>query len=290
MMIHRTAVVDAEAHLAPDVCAGPYCVIGPGVYIGPGCELGAHVVIERNTRIGANCRIFSHAVIGGDPQDISFRGEPSFCEIGENNVLREYVTINRGCHGEKITRLGSHCLLMAGVHIAHDCQVGDRVTMANLATLAGHVEIGERAVIGGLAAFHQFTRVGRLAMVGGMAGVMQDAPPFCMVQGSPPATVRGLNLVGLKRAGVTEDSIKALKHAYRLVFRSGMLKERAMEEIQASVEMTPEARYLLDWLEAPSKRGVCKGEPGGVLRVVGGGDHGSNGDNEAGRQRTSAES
>ncbi len=192
MMIHRTAVIDPEAHLAPGVRVGPYCVIGPGVYIGEGCELGSHVVIECNTRVGANCRVHSHVVLGGDPQDTSYRGEPTFCEIGENNVIREFVTINRGCHGEKVTRLGHNCLLMAGVHMAHDSQVGNHVTMANLATLAGHVEIGDRAVIGGLAAFHQFVRVGRLAMVGGTAGVMQDVPPYCMVQGSPPATVRGL--------------------------------------------------------------------------------------------------
>jgi UDP-N-acetylglucosamine acyltransferase len=282
MMIHRTAVVDQDAHLAPDVRVGPYCVIGPGVFIGEGCELGAHVVIECNTRLGANCRISSNVVLGGDPQDSSYRGEPTFCEIGEHNVLREFVTINRGCHGEKITRLGNHCLLMAGVHMAHDSQVGNNVTMANLATLAGHVQIGDRAVIGGLAAFHQFVRVGRLAMVGGTAGVMQDVPPFCMVQGSPPATVRGLNLVGLKRSGVSEQSISALKHAFRLLFRRNMLREHALEEVRASVELTPEVRMFVEWLEGPSKRGICKGEPSGVLRVVGGGETDSSGGEGAG--------
>lgn len=290
MMIHRTAVISSEAHLAPDVRVGPYCVIGPDVFVGAGCELGAHVVLERNTRIGAGCRIHSHAVIGGDPQDISYRGEPTFCEIGEDNVIREYVTINRGAHDEKVTRVGSHCLLMTGVHIAHDCQVGDRVIMANLATLAGHVHIEERATIGGLAAFHQFTRVGRLAMVGGTAGVMQDVPPFCMVQGSPPATVRALNLIGLKRSGAPDSSIAALKHAYRLMFRSGMLKERAIEEIRTSVELTPEARCFLEFLEVPSKRGICKGEPSSTWRVVGGPEGQGGGEKEAGLQRGTAES
>jgi UDP-N-acetylglucosamine acyltransferase len=287
MNIHRTAVVSPEAHLAPDVSVGAFCVIGPDVYLGAGCELGSHVTIECNTRIGEHCRIHSHAALGGDPQDISFRGEPAFVEIGSHNIIREFVTINRGAHGERITRVGSNCLLMTGVHIAHDCQVGDRVIMANLATLAGHVHIEERATIGGLAAFHQFTRVGRMAMVGGTAGVMQDVPPFCMVQGSPPATVRALNLIGLKRSGAPDTSITALKHAYRLMFRSGMLKERAIEEIRASVEMTPEARLFLEFLEAPSKRGICKGELSSTWRVVGGSE-GQDADTGSGRQRDTA--
>jgi UDP-N-acetylglucosamine acyltransferase len=274
MQIHRTAVIDAEARLAPDVRVGPYSIIGPGVAIGPGSEVGSHAIIERDTRLGERCRVHSHAVLGGDPQDLSYRGELTFCEIGRETVIREYVTINRGCHGEKTTRVGSHCMLMTGVHIAHDCQVGDHVIMANLATLAGHVSIGDGAVIGGLAAFHQFVRVGKLAMVGGTAGVMQDVPPFCMVQGAPPATVRGLNLLGLKRSGMSEAGIAALKHAFRLVYRRNMLREYALEEVLAGVEMTPEVQQFVEFMQAASKRGFCKGEPSGVLRVVGGeGEH-----------------
>lgn len=270
MLIHKTAIVDPEARLEDGVQIGAYSVIGPGVLIGRGCVIGSHTVIERDTRIGPGCRIASHAVLGGDPQDKSYSGEPTFLEIGSNNLVREFVTINRGCHDEKITRVGNNCLFMAGVHVAHDCQVGSGVIMANLATLAGHVVVDDRVVIGGLAAFHQFVRIGRMAMIGGTAGVMQDVPPYCMVQGSPPATVRGLNQVGLKRSGVGEASLSALKHAFRLMFRRNMLKDHALEEIRASVEMTPEVRVFVDWLAAPSKRGICKGEPSGVLRVVGG--------------------
>jgi len=183
-------------------------------------------------------------------------------------MLREYVTINRGSHGGAVTRLGNDCMLMAGVHIAHDCTVGDRVIMANCATLAGHVQIEDRAVIGGLAAFHQFVRVGRLAMIGGTAGVMQDVPPFCMVQGSPPATLRGLNRVGIMRSGASEQSFIGLKQAYRLMFRRGMTKDNALAEIEASVQKTPEVVQFTDWLKATSKRGICKGEAVEDLSVV----------------------
>lgn len=257
-MIHRTANIHPEAYLEPDVEIGPYAVIGPGVMLGRGCIIGSHVVIERNTRLGAGCRVYSHAVLGGDPQDRSYKGEPTYLEIGERNDFREFVTVSRGCHGEGITRIGSDCMLMAGVHVAHDCQLGSNIVMANLATLAGHVRVEDRVTIGGLAAFHQFVRVGRLAMVGGTAGVMQDIPPFCMVQGAPPATVRGLNLVGLKRSGVDPRGISALKHAFRLMFRRGMLKEHAVAEIEQSVEKTLEVRHFLEFVRQPSKRGICK--------------------------------
>ena len=289
MLVHKTAIVDPEARLEDGVQVGAFSVIGPGVFLGRGVVIGSHSIIERDTRLGDGCHVASHAVLGGDPQDKSYAGEATFLEIGSGSVVREYVTVNRGCHGEKITRVGSNCLLMAGVHVAHDCQVGNGVIMANLATLAGHVQVDDRAVIGGLAVFHQFTRVGRMAMVGGTAGVMQDVPPFCLVQGSPPATVRGLNLVGLKRSGVSEASMSALKHAFRLVFRRNMLKDHALEEIRASVELTPEVRAFVEFLEAPSKRGICKGEPSGVLRVVGGEEQPKPDEEEPGRQRLQGE-
>jgi UDP-N-acetylglucosamine acyltransferase len=268
MPVHKTAVVHPDARLEADVQVGPYCVIGPGVYVGRGTQIGSHVVIERDTRIGEKNRIASHATIGGDPQDLKYDGAPSFVEIGDRNMLREYVTINRGSHGGAVTRLGNDCMLMAGVHIAHDCSVGDRVILANCATLAGHVQIDDRAVIGGLAAFHQFVRVGRLAMVGGTAGVMQDVPPFCMVQGSPPATLRGLNRVGIMRNGASEQSFIGLKQAYRLMFRRGMTKDNALAEIEASVQKTPEVVQFTDWLKAASRRGICRGEAVEDLSVV----------------------
>jgi UDP-N-acetylglucosamine acyltransferase len=259
--VHRTAIVHQDARIDPSVAIGPYCVIGPNVFIGAGSVLESHVHIERDTRIGEGCHIFSHAVIGSDPQDLHYDGSPTYAEIGDRCQLREFVTINRGSFEGSVTRLGSDCLLMTGVHLAHDCKVGSRVIMANCATLAGHVTVDDRAVIGGLAAFHQFVRVGRLAMVGGTAGVMQDVPPFCMIQGSPPATLRGLNRIGMVRNGATEQSFVAVKQAYRLMFRRGMTKENALAEIEASVSKTPEVMAFIEFLKAPSKRGIARGEP-----------------------------
>jgi UDP-N-acetylglucosamine acyltransferase len=260
-MIDGSAIVHPDARIEPDVRIGPYCIVGPGVFIGRGSVLDSHVVIVQNARIGQLNRIHSHVVIGGDPQDLKYDGAPSYVEVGDRNTLREYVTINRGSREGNITRLGSDCLLMAGVHLAHDCRVGDRVVMANLATLAGHVQVEERTTIGGLAAFHQFVRVGKLAMIGGTAGVMQDVPPYCMIQGSPPATLRGLNRIGIMRNGASEESFKAVKQAYRLMFRRGMTKENALAEIAESVPKTPEVVAFVEFLAAPSRRGVSKGEP-----------------------------
>ncbi len=260
MKIHSTAIIDEDAVLGPDVTIGPYAVIGPGVSIGRGTEVGSHAVIECNTRIGAGCRIHSHAVLGGDPQDLGYDGQPSYVEIGDRTSIREFVTISRGSHGRMLTSVGNDCLLMAGVHIAHDCQVGNNVIMSNMATLAGHITVEDRVIIGGLAAFHQFVRIGRMAMIGGTAGVMQDVPPFCMVQGTPPATIRGLNVVGLSRNGVDSRSQRALKHAFRLMFNRGMSRDDAIAEIRQSIELTPEVRHMIDFVSNPSRRGVCRSE------------------------------
>lgn len=262
MLIHRSAIVHHEAQLGDDVQVGAYAVIGPGCLIGPGTIIDSHVVVDRNTRIGAGCRIHSHAVVGGDPQDRSFKpGMQAFCEVGDRCIIREYVTINRGCHSEdRTTRVGSDCLLMTGVHIAHDCRVGSFVTMANCATLAGHVEIGERVTMGGLSAVHQFVRIGRLCMIGGTAGVMQDIPPFCMAQGAPPASVRGLNLVGLSRNGIDSDTQRALKQCFRLFLRRGMTRENAIAEIQASVRPSDAVREFVDFISIASKRGYARAE------------------------------
>jgi UDP-N-acetylglucosamine acyltransferase len=268
LSIHRTAIVHPSARLETGVELGAYCVVGPNVFIGARTKLDSHVSVVRDTRIGEDCRVHSYAVLGGDPQDLKYKDEPSYAEIGDRNLIREYVTISRGSHEGAVTRVGSGCMLMAGVHIAHDCRVGDRVVLANSATLAGHVVIEERAVIGGLAAFHQFTRVGRLAMIGGTAGVMQDVPPFCMVQGSPPATLRGLNRVGIMRSGATEQSFIAIKQAYRLMFRRGMTRDNALAEVEASVPKTPEVVQFIEWFKAESKRGICKAERADELSVV----------------------
>ena len=268
-MIHRTASIDSDARIEPGVQIGPYCHIGPGVLISAGSRLATHVVVERDTRIGRDCQVYSHAVIGSDPEDLRYQGQPSYLEIGDRTIIREFVTINRGCHGTAITRVGSDCLFMKGSHIGHDCQVGDHVILAALATLGGHIIVEDRVVIGGLAAMHQFIRIGTMAMVGGTAGVMQDVPPYCMVQGAPPATVRGLNRIGLVRNGVSDEGLTALKHSYRLMFRRSMTRNEALDEIERLVELTPEVKHFVEFCRNASKTGICKPEPSSGLGVVG---------------------
>jgi UDP-N-acetylglucosamine acyltransferase len=271
MKIHTTAIVHQDSVIAEGVRIGPYANIGPGVRIGRDTELGSHVVIQGNTRIGAECLVKPHAVLGSDAQDLSYHGEPAFLEIGDRNILGEFVMISRGSHGERLTTIGSDNLIMSGVHIAHDCQIGNHCVISNYAQLAGHLVVEDYAVIGGMAAFHQFCRIGTLSMVGGTAGVMQDVPPYCMVQGAPPATVRGLNRIGMKRAGISQESITAMKHAFRLMFMHRMLKQHAVTEIESLVEMTPEVKRFVAFVSANSKRGVCKADPSLGLNVIGGG-------------------
>jgi UDP-N-acetylglucosamine acyltransferase len=268
--IHRTAIIHEDTFFADDVEIGPYCVIGPGVRIGEGTRLGSHVVIECNTRIGATCVIKPHAVIGSDAQDSSYHGEPAYVEIGDRNLIGEFAMISRGSHGEHITRVGDDNMIMCGVHIAHDCQVGSSTIISNYVQFGGHIIVEDRVVIGGTAAFRQFCRIGTLSMVGGTAGVMQDVPPYCMVQGAPPATVRGLNRIGLGRNGVSPESITALKHCYRLMFRRGMSRDNALDEIERLVELTPEVRYFVQFCRAPSKVGICRPVPTHGMDVIGG--------------------
>lgn len=274
MRIHTTAIVHQSAVISDGASIGPYVYIGSGVHIGRDTELGSHVVIEGNTRIGAECVIKPHAVLGSAAQDLSYHGEPAFLEIGDRNILGEFVMISCGSHGERITSVGSDNLIMSGVHIAHDCRIGNHCIISNYAQLAGHLAVEDHAVIGGMAAFHQFCRIGTLSMVGGTAGVMQDVPPYCMVQGAPPATVRGLNRIGMQRAGISQDSIIAMKHAFRLMFMHRMLKQHAIAEIENLVEMTPEVRYFVAFLGANSKRGICKADPSLGLNLIGGGPDG----------------
>ena len=271
MRIHKTAVVDRDVNLADGVEIGAYAFVGPGVVVGSGTVIEHHATVYRDTRIGSNCRIAPYAAVGGDPQDLGYRGEPAYLEIGDRTRVNEYCTLHRGSREGRVTRIGSDCFLMAGVHIAHDCKLGNRIVIANYAQLAGHIQVGDRVTIGGLAAFHQFVRIGTLAMVGGTAGVMQDIPPYCMVQGAPPAKVHGLNIVGLKRNGVDQESISGLKHAFRLMFRRGMTKDHALDEIERSVlPKTDELAQFTDFCAADSRRGLCSPENPGGFRVVGG--------------------
>jgi UDP-N-acetylglucosamine acyltransferase len=262
--VHSTAIVDARAELATDVEIGPYAVIGPHVRLMEGVRVAAHAVIDGRTVIGAGTRIFPFASIGQIPQDLKYKGEPSELVVGANNTIREYVTMNPGTTGGgMVTRVGSHGLFMVGVHIAHDCKVGDHVVMANNATLAGHVEVGDWAFFGGLCAVHQFARVGRHAMIGGMSGVEHDVIPYGSVMGNR-ARLAGLNIVGLKRRGFTREQIHTLRTAYRLLFaQEGTMAERLsdVEEIYHDNEVVME---IVAFIRADSSRAICQPGPGDV--------------------------
>src|SRR5215469_977150 len=216
--IHATAVVAAGAVLAEDVVIGPYCVIGEHVVLGAGVSLKSHVVVDGRTTIGAGTRIFPFASIGHETQDLKYAGEPSALEIGRDNTIREHVTINPGtAGGGMVTRVGDHCLLMVGAHVAHDCRIGDHVILVNNATLGGHVVIDDYAIVGGLSAVHQFVRIGRHAMIGGMSGVERDVIPYGQVMGDR-ARLHGLNIIGMQRRGFSRDDIHGLRSAYNTLF------------------------------------------------------------------------
>ncbi len=246
--IHPTAIVDPGAELGNDVEIGPYAIVGPGVTIGDGATLMAHAVVERWTRVGRRCRVHPFAVLGGAPQDLKYRGEETWLEVGDDTVVRESATLNRGTsggHGKTV--VGRGCLLMAYSHVAHDCILGDRVILANAATLAGHVTIEEQAIVGGLSAVQQFLRIGAHAFVGGASGINQDVPPYMLVSGVP-AALHGLNLVGLKRRGFSEETIRALKRAYHTIFRSGLIQARALEQVRTEHGTVPEVRRLVEFV------------------------------------------
>ncbi len=230
MSVHATAIVSPQAQLGHDVSIGPYAVVEEGTVIGHGCEIRAHAVVKGHTCLGSGNRVHEGAVLGGEPQDLSFRGQETRLVIGDRNVIREGATIHRSTKEGGATVVGSDCFLMAYTHVAHDCRLGDRVVMANNVMLAGHVEVGDRAFLGGGAAVHQFCRVGRLAMLGGIAKVVQDCLPFVITDGHP-ARARGLNVVGLRRAGVSASQLGTLREAYRLLVRSGLHREAALEKM-----------------------------------------------------------
>lgn len=254
--IHPSAIVDPQATLGSEIEIGPFCVVGPEVRLGDGCRLHSHVVVEGNTSLGAGCEIFPFASIGHIPQDKNYQGGESRLEIGENNIIREYVTINPGTSkGGEVTTVGSNCMLMAHSHVAHDCHIGDNVIMANGATLGGHCEVGDHAILGGLSACHQFVRIGEHAFVGGMSGVENDVIPFGMILG-PRASLKGLNVVGLKRRGVTREQLRKLRQAYDLLFdREGTLLERADKVAEAFPDEEHVAR-LLTFIRAESSRSL----------------------------------
>lgn len=256
-MIHATAIVHPAAKIAPGVEIGPYAVIGEHVSLGEGTTVGPHAVIEGWTEIGKDNRIFQFASVGAAPQDLKFHGEKSFLRIGDRNMVREFVTLHRGTEsGGGQTIIGNDNLFMAYSHVAHDCIVGNRVILANGATLAGHVQVDDFAILGGLSAVHQFTRVGAHVMVSGGSMVAQDIPPYTIAQGDRAKTV-GLNLVGLKRRGFSEEALRAIKKAYKIIFRSGLRQEEALQKIAEELSSGPELALFVDFIKN-SQRGVAR--------------------------------
>lgn len=256
-MIHNTALIDSKAELDSGVEVGPYCIIGPHVRIGKDTKLGPHVVIDGWTQIGEGCRIFQFASLGTIPQDLKYKGEESWVILGNNNVIREFVTINRGTSqsGGK-TIIGNNNLFMVYSHVAHDCEIGNQVVLANAATLAGHIEIEDYAIVGGLVGVHQFVRLGCHSIIGGGSGVNQDIPPYMMANGQR-VKLYGLNKVGLKRRNFSDEAISNLKIAYRIIFRSGLTVRRALHQIQTEIKNSPEVDHLVSFIKS-SKRGIAR--------------------------------
>ena len=255
-MIHPSAIVAADARLGAGVKIGPCAVIEADVVLGEGCEIAAHAVIKRHTRMGARNRVAEHAVIGGDPQDLKFNsGTLSHVEIGDENVLREGVTVHRGSRDGGRTRIGNNCFLMAYAHVAHDCVVGDQVVMVNHATIAGEAVVQDGAFLSGFVGVHQFCRIGRMAMIGGLTKLVQDALPFCITDGNP-GRARGLNLTGLRRSGFSREEIAALKEAYGMLYAHMPLEEAlARMKKMGSAAVSEFAGFI-----ASSKRGFAHPE------------------------------
>ncbi|MFA6448419.1 MAG: acyl-ACP--UDP-N-acetylglucosamine O-acyltransferase [bacterium] len=259
MDINKSAEVDPKAELGNGVKIGPFTVVEGDVEIGVGTEVHPNVVIRKGTRIGENCRIYSGAVLGGEPQDTKFKGEESFLTIGNGTIIRECVTAHRGSGEQTATKIGSGCMLMVSTHVAHNCVVGDRVTMANLATLGGFSQVGDGAFVGGLAGLHQFVRVGAYVMVGGGSVLMEDVPPYMMVTGGCRPPVCGLNRIGIMRAGFSSEARSALHKAYRILYKQGRTIEDAVSIMKEQLSEFEEVRVLIDFLDKKSDRGISAG-------------------------------
>lgn len=255
--IHKSAIIHPGAKLSPGVSIGPYAVIDENVSLGDNVRVGSHCVITGQTKIGKNCKIYTGAVVGSAPQDKKHAVDDNvFLNIGENNTIREYVTINPGTlEGGGKTIIGNNNLLMAYCHVAHDCVIGNNCIMSNNATLAGHVTLEDNAVIGGMTAVHQFTRLGRLCIVGGCSKVVQDVPPFSMCDGHPAKVIR-TNAVGLERAGISSETALKLKKAFKILFFSSLSKTHALEQIEKDIDPCPEIEHLIFFAKT-SKRGLC---------------------------------
>ena len=256
-MIHPTAIVHPKSEIDSSVQIGPYSVIGDNVSIGSGTVIGPHVVVDPFVSIGPDCHIFQYASVGAEPQAIKFKGEKTYVKIGRGSVVREFATINRGTEfGTGVTEIGEENLLMAYCHVAHDCQTGRKVILANGATLAGHIVIGNYVTVGGLVAIHQFVRIGDYAYVGGKSGVPKDIPPYVIATGDR-AKLYGLNRVGLKRHGFPAATVNELKKAYRIFFRIGITLNEAIERVQAEVDHLPEVVHFINFIKS-SQRGITR--------------------------------
>lgn len=252
--VHPTAVIDASAEFGTDAVIGAYAVIGPNVKVGAHTTIGPHVHIVRDTTIGASCAIHHGAAIGGDPQDLKYAGEPTELVIGNRTVIREFVTLNRGTTAHGKTMIGSECLIMAYAHVAHDSIIGDHVILANSVNMGGHVEVGDHVIIGGMTAVHQFVKIGAHAFVSGSSAVRKDVAPYVKAAGDP-LKLFGLNSVGLRRRGFSDETRQSIKRAYRLFFQSSLNVTQALEQARAELPDSPELRHFLEFIEA-SGRGV----------------------------------
>ena len=257
-MIHPTAIISPKAELGKNVRVGPFCTIGPDVTLGDGCVLHSHVVIEGASVFGKNNEFFPFAVIGGKTQDLKYIGEPTALEVGDDNVFRENATVHRGTFAELPTRIGSHNLFLCYSHIAHDCQIGARVILSNSTGIAGHVTIGVHAIVSGLAAVHQFVRIGKHSIIGGCAKVVQDVPPFTIVDGNPAST-RGVNLIGLQRRGFSKGDIRDIKSAYkRLFLKKDLSLANGLSSLKATAAaLNANVEHLIHFIEN-SQRGVSR--------------------------------
>src|SRR6187399_3395771 len=253
VQIHPTAVIDPGAELGSGTNVGPYCVIGPDVVLGSECWLQHHVTLCGPMTAGARNKFYAYCSIGQQTQDLKYRGEPTYLEIGDDNTFREFVTVNRSTTSEGKTRVGNCGNFLAYSHIGHDCTVGDSVVFSNNGTLAGHVQIGDHAVMGGLTAVHQFCRIGRFAITGGCSKIVQDVPPFMIADGNP-AVVRGINLVGLERKGFAVETVKAIKEAFRLIYRSKYNTRQALEAIGKELPPNEAITQIVEFIQE-SERG-----------------------------------
>src|SRR5512138_365886 len=257
MSIHPTAVVEPGAKVDPTCEIGPYAVVGPDVVLGPANVLSAHAIVKGHTTFGEGNRVFPHAVVGEIPQDLKYKGEPTALVVGDRNTFRECATVNLGTvQGGGVTTIGNGCLFMAYSHVGHDCRIGDGAIIANSVALAGHILLEDHVHMSGLAAAHQFTRIGRLSFVSGLTGVAMDVPPYCIVSGGR-AELAGLNVIGMQRAGMSEEQIGRVKQAYKIIFRSNLPLAEALAQVEAEMGRHPEIEHFVKFIRG-SQRGITR--------------------------------